>query len=375
MFKLLPQKDLIIVDDYFPNLMTGFRIAEYNYLLERYKHSEVYSSHGDFEKLINEYASIYPKLTRRIKLYDEQKDYRTKLFYTVFLNNAYKFLPTFERLKTPFVFTLYPGGGLLLNHDVSCDEKLRAVLSSPYCSRVIVTQKATRDYLIDNHFCSIDKIEFIYGVVTASEYFTEHRFPKKHYRKDKKTFDICFVAHKYMARGVDKGYDRFVAVAKILSKSNADFRFHVVGGYDNSDISLGALADNFTFYGSREKSFFPEFYASMDILLSAVVPFKSYPGAFDGFPTTCCSDAALCGTAVFTTDPLSSNIMFKDKSDIVIVPPDNRKIAEAILNYYFDPLSLYKLSAQGLETFSKVYDLENQMAPRIKCLQAALGSS
>ena len=32
---------------------------------------------------------------------------------------------------------------------------------------------------------------------------------KKYYRHDKITFDICFVANKYMPGGVDKGFDRF----------------------------------------------------------------------------------------------------------------------------------------------------------------------
>jgi glycosyltransferase involved in cell wall biosynthesis len=320
------------------------------------------------------YVDAYPDFAKRVGSFDTSARYRAKLFYTVFLNNIFKFLPLIDVTKTPFVFTLYPGGGFLLNHDPEADGHLRTVLASPYFKKVIVTQEVTKRYLLDNGFCSEDSIEFVFGVVTTTKYFQDNEHSKQYYKKDKPTFDICFVAHKYMDRGSDKGYDRFIAIAHGLIKTSPDFRFHVVGGFDKQDIDVSQLGDTITFYGSRDKSFFPEFYSRMDMLISAVTPFLSYPGAFDGFPTTCCTDAALCGAAVVTTDPLHQNTVFKDGNDIIIVPPDNTAIAEKIKTYFNDLNALYRLSSEGKVTFSSIYSLENQMKPRIKVLQDVLTS-
>ena len=42
----------------------------------------------------------------------------------------------------------------------------------------------------------------------------------------------------------------------------------------------------------------------MDLIISPNVPFVLASGAFDGFPTACCMEAALSGTAMFVTDEL-----------------------------------------------------------------------
>ena len=44
---------------------------------------------------------------------------------------------------------------------------------------------------------------------------------KSFYKKTKNTFDICFVAYKYMEKGLDKGYDIFIQVCKNIAALSA----------------------------------------------------------------------------------------------------------------------------------------------------------
>jgi glycosyltransferase involved in cell wall biosynthesis len=135
--------NMIILDDYFPNIKTGFRVAEFNYYLHYYD-AIVYSTNNT-EENYNEYFKIFPENKEKInQINNNMIDLVTipKLFYTVFLNNAYKFLTAFNTVKIPFIFTLYPGGGFGLNN-LESDNKLLEIGKSPYLQKIIVTQTAT----------------------------------------------------------------------------------------------------------------------------------------------------------------------------------------------------------------------------------------
>jgi hypothetical protein len=110
----------------------------------------------------------------------------------------------------------------------------------------------------------------------------------------------------------------------------------------------------------------------MDAILSPNVPFLLYPGAFDGFPTGACMEAGISGVAVFCSDVLKQNIRFRDREEIVIVPPDPDEIEETIWGYYRNPDALYRLSAQGMEAFRQAFDLSRQMEPRLRCISECL---
>jgi glycosyltransferase involved in cell wall biosynthesis len=210
-----------------------------------------------------------------------------------------------------------------------------------------------------------EKIKFIFGGLTHKSYF-ETATEKRYYKKAKSTFDICFVAAKYMQYGIDKGYDVFVKVCEKLASSYVDMRFHVVGGFNESDIDVSIFKNRIKFYGYQNSDFFPDFYSSMDIILSPNLPFKLYPGSFDGFPTGCCSDAALHGVAVFCTDPLHCNIVFKDKQDICIITENTTDIIESISYYYNHIEKLYELANNGKKKFQACFDFDRQISERIK---------
>lgn len=373
---------LLILDDIFPQMLSAFRIAEYNTYLESFGDVRVYSTAtafplaGEtrpFREVVNEYENRYPQYLGKIRKYTTRQDLRSGLVYTIFINNAFNFIDVAERYGSPFVFTLYPGGGFRLG-DKESDSKLRRVLSSPSFRKVIVTQQISYNYLVEQRLCPRDKIEFIYGGVLPSNLLANKTMGKQRFRDNKMTFDICFVAKKQTQRGTDKGYDIFIEVAKLLSRACESMVFHVVGPFDESDIDVMDIEEKINFHGWKYTDLFADFYANMDIILSPNRPFVISPGSFDGFPTGACVEAGLCGVAVFCTDPLQQNIMFQDGQEIIIIQPSAQEICDRVQYFYHSPEELYRLSSQGQQAFRKVFDLGTQMQPRIDILSSLLKS-
>lgn len=368
----MKEKKLVVIDDFFPNIISNFRITEFNYYMSVFPNCEVYSAIGyGYLSAYNEYARNYPQFAARVKQFNPFIMPKCSLFYTMFLNSAYFLVPYFERENTPFIFTLYPGGGLHLN-DAVCNNKLARIFSSNVFKSVIVTQEIVYRYIIDNKLISPDKINYIYGIVDDSEYFRVNARNKKQYGRDKGTFDICFVGGKYSERGIDKGYDTFIEVCKRLISISDKFRFHVVGGFSRGDIDVSALGGNINFYGYKTKDFFVDFYPSMDIILSPNIPFARLDGEFDGFPTGCSVQAALCGTAVFSTDILNLNKDFVDGKEIVIVKKDLNEIVSKIIYYATNVKELYDLSINGKNKFMQIFDTRNQISRRIQVIKRYL---
>jgi glycosyltransferase involved in cell wall biosynthesis len=365
---------LVIYDDYFPNLATGFRIAEYNYYLRHFPTSQVHSIDKDFGNHKKEYSGLYPQYRKRVKYYKARFNYPNTLIYTVFINNIFRFMPVIERQKLPFIFTLYPGGGFRLNYEES-EKKIEKVLASPHLQKVIATQTITRDYLLAKNLCDPEKIELIYGGVLPSDYYRQHRAQKRKYRRDKDTFDICFVATKYTEKGIDKGYDTFIEVSRMLSEVSDDIRFHVVGNFTRDEIDVSTPGDRITFYGVKHLDFFPRFYASMDIILSPNIPFKFKPGSFDGFPTGSCVEAGMGGVAVLCTDELDLNREFVSNHDICIIPRNSQDICDIVLHYYRNLDDLYQLSENCRKSFLSIFNIDRQMSARIKIIEKCLGES
>lgn len=373
------REELVIFDDIYPLAISGFRLAEFNSYLDYFKSAAVYTT-GDAFAVVGEKSTLKDVISRhlnffsghfnRVRVFNCYSLIESKLAYVVFLHNAYRFLPFIEKNKLPFVFTLYPGGAFKIN-DLDSDRMLATVCASPEFRKVIVTQKITYDYLLKNNFCSEDKIEFIYGVVPSIEGVSKKIIKKIELGTSKNAFDICFVAHKYMPQGEDKGYDTFIAAAKLISAKCKDVVFHVVGTFTAEDIDTDVIGD-IRFYGPQKNDFFADFYRSMDLIIAPNVPFKLQPGAFDGFPTGCCVDAALAGVAVFNSDTLGQNIYFTDHEDIVIIDNDAYDIMTKVMEYYQDYNKLLALSRKGQRKFEEVFNMANQMQPRIALLESQL---
>lgn len=372
----------LILDDLFPQTLSAFRIAEYNTYLEVFESARVHSTATSFplvgetrsfRAVVKEYEDRYPqhrgkvqKLRRRWR-----GDLRSSVVYTMFLNDAVNFVKVAEKYRCPFVFTLYPGGGFRLS-DEQADNYLRRVFSSPSFRKVIVTQEISQRYLLDNGLCSADELEFIYGVVSPSSLLTNSAPERRRFPESKRTFDVCFVAHKYTHRGVDKGYDTFIEAARCLSKICNKMIFHVVGPFGAADIDVSDLRDKLRFYGTRPTEFFPAFYANMDVILSPNRAFMLGPGSFDGFPTGACVEAGLCGVVAICTDPLQQNISLQAEEEIVIVKPDVDDICQRVHQFYTRPENVYLVSARGQEAFRRIFNVEAQMKPRLRTLASLL---
>ena len=369
-----PRADLIILDDVFPYLLSGFRIEEYNRYMQEFSSVKIYSFSAHFKKYRSEYIKVYPEFSKHVHRGCLEEKYRCSLFYTIFLNNIFHYLPIIEKQRTPFVFTLYPGGGFQVGNTRS-DDMLSTVCGSPYLKKIIVTQRNTREYLREKRFCPEEKMEFIYGGVLPSDYYRENELPKKYYKKDKQTFDICFVANKYIDKGLDKGYDIFIDVAKILAKRTPDIRFHVVGSFDEQEVDVQGVRDQITFYGLRYKDFFPDFYSHMDIILSPNRPYVLTPGSFDGFPTGSCIEAGFAGVAVFCSDELNLNIRLKDEEEIRLIPLDPYRIAEIVLDYYMRPDALYRLARGCQARFYEIFGVQEQMGRRLNLMSECINQS
>lgn len=375
---------LVLLDDGFPSRRSAFRIAEYNNYLRRWNNATLYSTATSlaalgekrgFKEVLAEYAGLYPQLGNRVFKFHKDLDLGGDLAYFIFLNNAMRFLANIEESGSPFAFTLYPGGGFRLRQKDS-DERLRRVCSSPSFRKVIATQKITYEYLLDGDFCGPEEVEFVYGGVFPFSDIADHALPRRYYKKDKDTFDVCFVAYKYTERSLkSKGYDIFAEVAKQFAKAHEDTVFHVVGTFDEDDIDVSEIGDRIRFYGPRTTEFFPAFYSNMDVILSPNAPFVLQPGAFDGFPTGSCMEAGMCGVAVFCSDPLKQNVAFENGEEMVIIPRDTHDICVALDHYRENYARLRHVADRGQLAFARVFDIESQMGPRVQMLSKLLEES
>jgi hypothetical protein len=379
--KPAPRGDqFIILDNIFPVLPSGFRLAEYNAYLEHYPTSAVYSTGAAFHfvnetrpfaEVLQDYRAVYPEFGTRVRCFDPRALPPARLFYTVFINNAHRFLPVAEATGTPFVFTLYPGGGFQLN-DAKCDAKLRRVFASPCFRAVIVTQSITERYLLEKKFCRPDQIRYVFGGVLAPRHSETELRPKRRYGIEKPELDVCFVANKYMPGGIDKGFDVFLDVARRLAAAFPMARFHVVGTFGRGDGDFSGLDGRVHLHGVLPTDALQRVFADMDLILSPNVPFMLKPGAFDGFPTGSCVEAGLSGVAVFCTDELKLNTAFTPGQEIVIVPRNAEKIFATIAEYCREPSRLHQVAANGAAAFRRVFSFPNQMNARFTILDEFL---
>ncbi len=282
-YKGIKKRELLIFDDIFPHPLSGFRTEEFTFLLNFFKKSKIVMNPSAYpavntpinehKKHVEEYKKKHLLFGNKLRFQERFVNINTELFYCIFINNIYINLNWLEKYKIPFVFTLYPGGGFQLNETES-DYKLKKVLQSPMFRKIIVTQKITYDYLIDNKLCDSDKIKFIFGGVVPQVSLNKDFSLKKSYLSNKPSFDICFCAAKYTPKGVDKGYDVFIEFAKIISTQYDFINFHIIGGFNENDIDITTIKQRIKFYGYQNFEALSEIYQNMDILVSPNKAFK-----------------------------------------------------------------------------------------------------
>lgn len=366
--------DLAIYDEMLPSDFSPFRTLEYGHYLSFFRSSLLVSHEGwhtgysnaNFEEL-RASLTFDPDLKSKIRRFADSQTIVPRLAYVTFLNNAWHLLPHFTARQIPFIFQLYPGGAFEPNVPES-DERLKEVVFSPLCRKVIATQNLTLNHLINRIGCAPDKVEFIYGGVFDSRVGFDFTRDKRLCGVHKDTIDICFVAHRYGNDYSIKGYDQFVAISKAMSAKDPRLHFHVVGEYHPDDISLGTAANRFIFYGRQPNDFFRNFYPGMDIILSVNRPPVPGVGAFDGFPTGACMEAGFSGVLNCVHDPLGLNVAFEDGRDIVLLSLDPSQNVQRLSDLFADLDRLYDLARANWERFLQVFDVDRQLWARTRLI-------
>jgi glycosyltransferase involved in cell wall biosynthesis len=363
--------EILILDDFFPCPLSNFRFIEFNEYLQKYNSvalttgkslpvAQVYSS-------IKKYIRVHPNRDR-IKIFRKDRLANAKLAVLVFQYNTEIFLDYLEKNEIPFIFTLYPGGNLKLN-DKQGDIGLKRIFNSRYFRKVIVTQKITYDYLLENRFCEPENIEFIYGCPIETN---KQIVLSKHFESEKKEINICFVAAKYHPTGMDKGYDIFIETAKELCFSSDIYKFHVVGGFNKDDIDINTIKNNIQFYGYLEINALRHFYENMDIILSPNRSNILASGAFDGFPTAAVVEAGLKGVIMMLTDDKKQNIFLEDKRDCIFINHNANDIAKMIIDLSNDTYLMNIISCSGQNKLSNLFSYNTQIIKRFNIIDSLI---
>ncbi len=379
-FKGIKKVDLLIFDDFFPNPVTGFRIAEFTSLMDCFKSLKIlinpiayhYFRLGMplFRKHLKRFWEENPGFKDKVRSVKKFNNINSYLVYFVFLNNGRQMINVLNKKRLNFVFTLYPGGGFKME-DQSSDDSLRTIMSSPFFKGVFVNQKSTMDYLIRKNFCKRLLIHYIHGIPLQKEKLNFSPDSRLYY-PEKKTLDICFVAAKYTEKGEDKGYDLFISVAKRLHEIMANIHFHVIGGFSKEDIDVTPIENFITFYGFIDSSVLPDSLKAMDIILSPNRPGRLGAGSFDGFPLGTCVEASLVGCVIVATDELGANEFYRNNEELVIIKPDEDDIAAKMQFLISNPQRIKKIGIQGMIRTQELNSIKKQILPRIEVLEKAI---
>lgn len=362
------RRRLLILDDFFPNQLSGFRIAEFNGLFRAFPNAHCASVSADFPKARLAYARRYPAFANRVSVFVGRVPEETELVYCVGLNTLEYYRPFLELQNVPFVLELYPGFGLRLN-DAESDGRLDAAIRSKCFRKVIVTQINALEYVQRKFRLPASQVIYKYGFVADDTFWPNPPRP----RVDDGRLELAFVAHKYTPAGRDKGYDVFIDTARQLQEAlPGRVGFHVVGPWDSSDYPLGSLRPgrDIFFHGSRTQPFFRTLHQGIDAVVSPNRANVAGRGAFDGFPTASVVDAMMCGATAFITDPLRLNHELRTTREFVLIEPDADSTAGAILRTFRTPGEMARIGEGGRLAVRRLFSLESQMRPRIAALAA-----
>lgn len=377
--------DLLIIDDFLPNLLGSWRSIEMaTYMknfsnvqllcLKTYYLKKIYTLSYEDDK--EQFLFRYHLKSLENNIIDINSsnsiNVNAKLGYCLFISNLKVSFPLFERFQIPFLFTLYPGAGFRFYNKES-DDFLRKINDSSLFKGVIVTQQSTFNYLVDRQIISENKIHFIYGIPYQLSEFNL-LLPKRFYKKNKSTLDICFVAAKYTKFGIDKGFDIFCQVASRLTKKYDFVKFHVVGGFGKEDMLYPVPENQIHFYSYQYFDFFRDFYCNMDLILSPVKSSVFGEGSFDGFPTGAVTDAGLFNVMMVSSDPLNDNIYpdFKNWEEMVIAESNQNAMSDVVEKVIENPLLIENIAIAGRKKLVKLFSEGNQLNKRLNLINEIL---
>ncbi|MFC7431123.1 MULTISPECIES: glycosyltransferase [unclassified Agrococcus] len=359
---------VVIVDDHFPTVGTGFRIAEFSWLLRHGTVDRVATTSPNLEASLPAYSAQEPRVWERVEAFDDASLDGASLAYLVFLNTVDHHLDELERRRVPFVLELYPGGGLYLG-DADVERRLDRVLASEMLRHVITTQPIVTERVARSVREGVGVTE-IPGVVVDPLYLSPGAGRRSAYfGSGKEVLDVAFVAHRYTRDGADKGLPVFLGVVDRLRDAGVDVVAHLVGGHAADDLGDRDPA-GFRLHGVLPAIGLRSVLLGVDVVVSPVRADVLAPGSFDGFPTGSTIEAMLCGALAVTADPRAQNRDFRDGRDIVLEPADEDAIAARLLRISRREGELERIARSGLATARRRHSVAAQLVPRRRILEA-----
>jgi glycosyltransferase involved in cell wall biosynthesis len=359
-----------VLDDHFPTKGTGFRIAEFSWMLRHGVVLEVMTTATPLDELLAEYSAVHSQTYRNIRPYDADRLDHFECASVLFLNNAAYFLDDLERHGLPFVVTLYPGGGLNLG-EAEAEAKLRRVLGSPQLRHVITTQPIVTQHVLSARGSAVPVTELVGLAVDPTYLSPGPGFRTSYFGSGKDRLDVCFVAHRYTADGADKGFPVFLEAVRLLQNAGLQVLGHIVGGYDPWDVSSSHSHLDLRFSSVLSTPELREFFMGMDLIISPTTPGLLAPGSFDGFPTGSCVEAALSGVGVIASDPLNQNRVFTDRRDIHMPVASAPDVVQRIHEILAETDGLRRVAQAGLRTARRAYGVDAQLWSRRRVLESA----
>ena len=283
--------------------VSAFRTLEYARYLEEFPDATVWTTGISLpaldewrpvETVLAEHGERNPALRGRVRHYDASRDAAAVHDHPavlMFVGNWWQFRHALRHTRAPFVFTLYPGRELQArrarrrrcaardrraspptphDRDAARDAGLRARswLRRPGARRVRLRRR-------------------------VSQPPSRGRSPAAALRPREGDVRPGVRGGARMPGGLDKGYDLLLDAARLLADVVPGLRLQVVGPWSAADGDLTGLEDRVTFHGWMPTDAFPAFYASVDAVLAPTRAGVLLPGAFDGFPSGACIEAAL----------------------------------------------------------------------------------
>jgi len=385
---------MLVIDDRFPYPTSGFRKSEFEYILKTIPTSRIVTTLGSLKWLnpggltprhvLLEYQREKADLAGRVSHIDTvsstelRKHYpdlaaELELIYCLFLNNAHDHIELAEKLNVPLVFTLYPGGGFNLG-DPSTDAKLKRVLQSPMCKTVFVTMPVSRKYVekMVRKLRVQVRVKYIFGGIhDVSNSAPSDRATA---RTPKKTLRLLFLGQRYHPQGKDKGLDLFLAACDLLSQRGHSLEPILVGPWTKSDVQDFYIGQRIQLLGEVPNNRLGEVFRDVD---AAIFPTRASmlgDGSFDGFPVGSAAEAALHGVPVIMTNPLAMKTPFIPGIDYYRIRPTAKSVAKAIRKVSRHLYVGRPVLDGGMTKFKEVYNLENQMQPRIQAFLEILNN-
>jgi len=371
--------ELIILDDIIPSLLSPWRTYEFNFLLKRFPNSVVladlrnftkYNLGLSFEKSLEKLVQSHSFFENRVKKINTFNVINHRIAYTIFYMNIVRYFPYFEKNKMNFFFTLYPGGGFLLDNE-EVNNTLKKICSSVNFKGIIVNQNFIKNYLVDHSIVKPECIHLIHGIPFQLNLDKDLEVNFKDFSQE---VTILFFANKYKSGSTDKGWLVFQEVVSKLIGIRHEVKFMVIGGYSDSDLDYKDLVKLVEFKGSLEESEYSKILNdNAHILISPNAPNLSN-GAFDGFPLGTCVSAGYYFNALLMTDFFeeSRSSGWEDGVNFIRISQNADIISLKIKELLDNREKLENISYGANSLIRENYSYENQVLSRIKIFESAL---